>query len=371
MSGSTAYGLDLVYLAVADHASVVSHAGRTVVLHRRASSPYEVTTLAAALRCEGLVEANVASARDIRVVFRNEESATAFAQGDAGGFDLGPFEVERQEAGRVLMRARGQTTIRGIEILQMDGGEEWRRLMAHEIDVIPTAAARYRSQLAGIHSIRAVDLPTRAQIGLFFNTSDPALADSRIRRGIASAIDARAVARIACGDPGCAVRAAALPNGQLEHPLPAKLSIIGLDTDTDRLACAVVQHQLRSIGIDVAVELLALDAYKRRGLTGSYQLGLFPVPIAEEDLFKIFTSDPGGSVLNLSRYANPGYDAAVKDGDYERAREILARDVPAIMLYEMRRFAAVDARFCGGEPDSAVSWRWLAELYPCGEEKVD
>jgi hypothetical protein len=51
-------------------------------------------------------------------------------------------------------------------------------------------------------------------------------------------------------------------------------------------------------------------------------------------------------------------------------QRILEADVPSLPLYELRMFAAVDTRFCGGEPRSATSWAWLADLRPCSEEST-
>ncbi len=140
-----------------------------------------------------------------------------------------------------------------------------------------------------------------------------------------------------------------------------------LASDTSQVRAAeVMRHQLHARGVTLTIERLTLEEIAARGSSGNFQLLLAPVPAPDSRAFlQQFSSLPAHAPYNWTGYANPEYDAAVEAGDGALARTILARDVPVIVLFEIREFAAVDARFCGGKPTSPTSWRWLADLYPC------
>ena len=56
-------------------------------------------------------------------------------------------------------------------------------------------------------------------------------------------------------------------------------------------------------------------------------------------------------------------------GDLPAAQSILDQDVPYLPLYRISYFAAIDARFCGGRPQSSASWRWLADVHLCAARR--
>jgi hypothetical protein len=60
-------------------------------------------------------------------------------------------------------------------------------------------------------------------------------------------------------------------------------------------------------------------------------------------------------------------EAAVARGAWDDALQELVDDAVLIPLWNQRSYAAVDSSICGAKPDSAISWLWLADLYPCDE----
>ncbi len=357
VTGSTARALELIYEPLARHAEVVEQDGARVILRRLPTSPHSAETLAARLSFEGLVGAR-AQGEEIVCRLAAPELAGPFIR--LAGFELGPFGLVRQEPGRAWLAAREPLGIDEIELIEVDAAEEWRMLLGHQLDVIPTAAAVHRVQFDGMASVRTVDLPVQAVMGGYFNTADPVLSDARVRRAIARAIDATAVARVACGDPGCEASW-----GQIAPettPLPAHLSLVTLDGEVPSLAVQVIRHQLRTAGVDATVELLPLEQLQRRCAEGRFQLAVLSVARPFEFGAAVFAQTGA-----FTGYRGAAFDRAVQDRDFEAARRILLADVPVFPLFELRQFAAVDRRFCGGRPRSEASWRWLADLYPCDE----
>ncbi len=359
IGGSTAAALDLVYDPLDQHVEVVEQDGTEVVLRRLPSSPHGAATLAAALEFEGLVSAR---ARGEEIVCQLASPGLVGSFVEAAGFDLGPLALEEQSPGRILLSAREPIGLDAIEILETDGGDEWRRLLGHELDVIPATSSLYRGQFDGMASVRLVDIPSSGASGLFFANSDPALADAAVRRAITRVIDPEAVARIACGDPGCAIRWWSPEAGPEPVALPAHLSLMTLDTSGEVRTARVVAHQLRAAGIDVEVESVSIEKMRQRAYSGDYQLGLMVLGFPLEDALGVFDR-----CAAVTGYRNPELDRALADRDRDRALRILGRDLPILPLFEIRGFAAVDRAFCGGQPETAHSWRWMAELHPCAE----
>jgi ABC-type oligopeptide transport system substrate-binding subunit len=243
----------------------------------------------------------------------------------------------------------------------MDTDEQWRRLFADDIDVIPIADSIHRQRFAGMESVRISWIPTRDYLGIFFNARAPELASPRVRRAIVRGIDRRAIAQIACGDAACADTLWSVDTAADERvQLPATLRAIYLASDYGaELAGRTLRHQLRALGIQLQLDGISIDEVMKELPAGSFHLGLFPM---NRSYLEIFTSD---HVKNYTGYANPDFDRAVAAGDFAAADRILARDVPIYPLFELISFSAVDRKFCGPGPQTVNSWRWVADLYLC------
>ena len=364
VSGSSAAALDLVYDDVVRHVESMRADGSVVVLKRRRSSPYSSQQLAAALRTDDLVSARALDADTIEARFSDEKTAGLVAQYDAAGFDLGPYQVESQDDKHLRLVRRGEGGVDVIEAVPSTRADEWRKLLAHELDVVPLAASLYRQEFAGMASIRVLDIPPIDRAAMYFNVRSPQLADPRVRRRIAASIRREAIARVACGNASCA--APPVTAGE-DVPVPGRLSLMCPEVDTHlRIAAKVLRYQLFQIGIDLEIDAVPMAAYVDRLRRGDYALALSPLTRAEHG-FGFFLSPGHPKALPMTGFASPEYDAAVDRGDLATAQAILDRELPVTRLFDIRSFAAVDAAFCGDVTPSSSSWLWLSQLHPCEE----
>ncbi len=366
-SGSTAAALDLVWTPLATQTLAPRVAGATATLERRPDSPYSCDELAKTLDFPEIE--SVACSEDDEMVVRLEDPAAARAFADAGGFSLGPYALEEQGETSVVLRAREPRPVGSIEIVEVPLGEQWKRLLGHQIDVIPSAAALYRGAFTGMESIRLLDYPPRSNVSLVFNTQNAALEDVCTRRAIARATDSRAIARVACGEADCAARADEVEGrGGGDCALPSELGLTLLEGwSVGRLAARVIRHEWRTVGIETRIEEVSIGDLQRAILESDYDVTLVPLPVDQAQLLYLFSEAGTAEGLNSARFRSEDLDSALASGDLDEAMEVLHRDVPAKPLFEMRAFAAVDAHFCGGTPTRAASWLWLADLHPCGE----
>gem|GEM_PF-3708157 len=364
-AGSTAYAMELVYEPLHGNARVVRRVGRRVILHRVSGSKYSAATLAESLRFAGLVRSYL-DGRDIVAIFDDETSARALgdrAVGEVGAFALGPYTVEEQRPGRVRLRARTPRPIDSIELVEVASGEQWRQLLGHTLDVLPNLSGLRRGRFRGLKTIRVIEFHHGSDLSVVFNTADRALRPA-VRRKLASLIDVDAVGRVACGSMGCEPswrRLHAALDDAVELPDTLRVLVLKGDAPSE-LAARVVKVELHG-RVRVATTPVAISRFVR-GLKGDFQVAIMPILSGRAGLER-FTSHMIGS-LNAARYRNPAYDDAVAAGELDKARDILARDVPALPLFKMREFAAIDAKFCGDvNTRTSASWRWIADLRPC------
>lgn len=347
-SGSSAAALDLVFDSVSTHADVIRVSGRIVTFRVRDPARFEVATLAARVRYQGLVSVEVTGADVFTATFIDEKTAAHATEPWYAFFDTGPYRLEEVRPDGVRLRRRHGGAIDAIEIFETTRADEWRKLMAREIDVIPYASSAYREELEGIGSIRIFDIPAESDAALYFNVRDPQLSDVALRRRIAASIHRKALARLVCDDERCAAPAAAAAAGEL--PAMIELSVVESDSAL-MIAARGLAYQLGSLGVNVAIKPTAVAEL----VAGRFQMALAPL-----------TRGPHRYAgLRLSGFTS--FDAALAADDHRAAQEIFEQEVPATILFEYRSFAAVDARLCGDVAPSSTSWRWIADLYPCEE----
>jgi hypothetical protein len=369
MAGSTAYALGLVYRHLGEHAEIVSRKDAVVRLRPRSSSPFQAVELKELLVYKGL-ERVEQDGGDLVATFEAAAAAAGFARGAYPCLALGPYELaekRRTAAGeieQISLRARPGSgrRIDVIELVTVPEGEQWRRLMARDIGVIPALPGADRAEFEGLHTVRLVDHRTSQRPALFFNVEHERLRSAATRRGLAALVDTAAVAEVVCGGDYCRPLSSTVALID-DIELPRSLSVLALETDSSiLLAARALRHQLYDAGVALEIEALPLRALMERFHGRRFELFLMP---SASDFESAFVSD---DIKNVSGYTNPDYDAAIAAGDLDRAREILADDPPAVVLYEIQSFAAIDERFCGGEPELDYDWSWLADLYPCDEE---
>jgi len=366
-AGSTAAALDLIYVPTSEHLRAPSQDGAMVRFQRRPQSGHSAQELADALRGEGLVSAKAVGEELVEARFRDELAAIASLQDWKTLLALGPFAVEQESEGRAVLKRRGNQPIDRIEIVEVSRSDEWRMLMGRELDVIPRAGALYQKQLAGMDSLRVLDMKPTSWTALCFNVTHPALRDRAVRSAIAGALDRAAIARMACGSADCAAPAPPPSEDVALGEQVRELGILVVDSDsTLQVAASVLRHQLARAGVRIAPETVPLEELVARFKDRRYGLLLGPLPIGESRYARFLSPEAAGHP-GMTGFASAEYDAAVAAGDLAAAQEILDREVPCTPLYENRTFAAVDARFCGDVEPTESSWRWMADLYPCGE----
>ena len=386
-SGDTPHAMELVYTLVRDHAEVERLGPTRVSLRPRSSNP----PFSASFLCERLLDvagvvARTATAEGCVVDFASSEARSSFESYLWLLLDHGPFRVERElgvdgravdispsgsgdAIGAVEMVARGDTPgdhVQRVHIAAMPLHQAWRRLLAHQLDVLPNMSWLYRPHFTGMRSVRTIDIPVSAYVHVFFNTRLPEWADPDLRRHIARIIEPHALAVLACGDPVCAVESwRPVPPARPVEP-PPKITILALSSHSSAVTTAqAISYRIRlHHEVEIDVKPLTIEALERLEERSDYALAVVPMGI-------LGRTDHGIIAESLSvsaGYDNPELIAAAERGDAAEMQRILEHDVPALPLYELRTFAAVDARFCGGQPRSATSWAWLADLRPCAGE---
>jgi hypothetical protein len=364
ISGSSAAASDLVFVETTRHIEAMRAEGARIILVRRASAPFSSQQLASALRGKELVSAAALDDRHIEARFADEATAALVVQYQALGFDLGPFEVEQQDENRIRLVRRGESAIDAIELIESTRSDEWRKLLAHELDVVPWAANEYRSHFAGLSSIRVLDIPPNDTAALYFNVRRPALASAVVRRRIAAALNREAIASVACGARSCASEPVAPVDGPA---LPNSLVVlVPEDVTTFRMAAKVLRHQLWPAGVDLQIHPIAVSEIVRRMTGGDFDVSMLPLSLADHR-FGFFLSPGHPKAMPMTGFTSAAYDRAVEQGHLSSAQSIIDSELPATRLFELRSFAAVDSRFCGNVKPQSASWLWLSELYPCEE----
>ena len=226
---------------------------------------------------------------------------------------------------------------------------------------------------------------------LGFNLRDRALADARVRRAIAAAIDREAIVRTiwkgradlaeSILPPGSWAADAGIPPVRFDPagarrlldeagyrdpdgdgPLPRlRLTYKTSQNEQRRRVAAAIQEQLRHVGITLEIQSLEWGTFFSYVKAGNFQLySLTWVGIADPDIFHpAFHSasvPPDGA--NRGGYSNAEVDrlttAARGENSPARRREmyrqvqrILARDLPVFPLWAGRNILARDRRLSG------------------------
>jgi hypothetical protein len=364
IAGSSANALELMVDPVSRHAEVVRVDGSRVLYRVREGGP-PATELAAALRAPGLQTTTVDASGNISAEFDTQAHANVATLPSGAGFALGPYELEDEnlQEGWVKLRSREHSAIDIIEVIAVDATEQWRRLHARNVDVVPASPSSSRDAYAGMSSVRTIDYPVTGCIAVLFNVRRAPIADVATRRELAAIIDPRAAAATACRDPDCASRLAVRP-ARTGKPLPPSLRILVLASDSVAVDVArVVRLQLEAAGVRVALQRVDIDQLSEQIKSADFELMIGPLPYGPG----VFPFVQGDSPLNMIGWSNTDLDAAIARNDVDAVMEILATEVPILPLVDDRQFAVVDSRLCGGRPIDA-SWRWLADVYPCDAE---
>jgi len=226
---------------------------------------------------------------------------------------------------------------------------------------------------------------------LGFNLQDRILSDARVRRAIALAIDREAIVRTIWKGhadladsilaPGFWAHAEELPLlrhdsaeakrllDQAGYRVPDgndrkprfTLTYKTSQNELRRRIAAVIQEQLRQVGIAVEVQSLEWGTFFSDIKKGNFQLySLTWVGIADPDIYHyaFHSSQVPPEGANRGRYMNPELDRLVEEGRrdpsrskrkeiYRKVQLLLSRDLPVVPLWVNRNIFLRDRRLAG------------------------
>jgi len=232
-----------------------------------------------------------------------------------------------------------------------------------------------REQVGGLHRIRKWLEPGSSTAMLYFNTERPALADPRVRRALALAVDRSEVAKVSYPNPLTFTATGLLPplmgrfrDGLTPDPRQAAQLLRSAGGGPERLGlllvfgprpylpdpqgvAQVLARQIGELGIEVEVEPTSdSEAYYRKVASGQYDMVLAgwvadtpdPADFLEAILAPEAIPSPNRPMVvhaNLGRWRHAEATAALKtfradssDVSRERIRELVSEDVPLLPL---------------------------------------
>lgn len=303
----------------------------------------------------------------------------------------------RPHLDRVILRVVPDATVRALELLK--GSVQ---LVVN--DLAPDLLPRFRRHPA----YRVVEDPGANYAYLGLNLRDPALADVRVRRALALAIDRqRLVGTLWRGlgtvtdtllpeglwahhdalpplphDPAAARRlldAAGYPDPDGPGPRPRlELTYKTSTSETALLQAQVIQQMAAEVGIALEIRSYEFATFYADVQRGRFQIfSLVRTAVIDPNIYRFIlhsaNTPPRGQ--NRGFYANPAFDRAIDRAArltdpaarrplYLEAQEILARDLPYISLFTKRNVAVMPAElegyrnYLGGDLLSLRHVRW-------------
>jgi peptide/nickel transport system substrate-binding protein len=261
-------------------------------------------------------------------------------------------------------------------------------------------------QLRRMRGIAIALTPVNDVHFLRFNMHDPVLADPRIRRAIAMAIDRPRLIEAATHGSGSTIDADQPRNSWAYDPavppvpydpnrarrllggrrIRLVLAISPQGINGSPLVATVIQQELRSVGIDVTIKSYPFTAfYAPASLGGPLAGGRYQLAY---DAWWVMGPDPDDSWnfacdqmpphgVNYYFWCNRTADAAMHDAlrTYDRARRIrdyaivqreVARDLPEFSLWQVRMPNAYSKRLHGVSPSPFGSAFWNAWSWTLG-----
>lgn len=335
----------------------------------------------------------------------------------------GPFKIAKYEKGSSITFVandsywRGRPKLRRVEYRVVESDNTLLTLVkTHEIDFYYRAAENQAPSLRDIPGTRLVITPLTRFADLGLNAANPALADVRVRRALAHAIDRAAlIKKVTHGvampgqsnqppffwayNPNIArypydpKRAAELLDAagwragadgiRVKNGRPLRLELVSFTGSATATGTEVfVQDAWRHAGVDVSIKnFSSSQLYATLGAGGIEQSGKFDV--AFENWAN--GSDPDDSILvrcdmappagwNIYHFCNreldaaenhamSSYDRATRKAMYGRVQEIVASELPFIVLWYQRQLDVVNTDFRNYRPAHAVTpfwntWEW-------------
>ncbi len=266
------------------------------------------------------------------------------------------------------------------------------------------------AQLSGDEGLRVVESPGTDYAYVGFNLRDPVLSDRRVRHAIGHAIDRQAIvdhlrrglALPAIGilppaswafaadvfdfshDPARAralLDEAGYPDPDAPGPLPRlRLTLKVSTNEFIRLQAAVIQADLRDVGIDLDVRSYEFATLYADVLAGNFQLFTLQwVGVSDPDMLRrVFHSKqmpPTG--FNRGFYSNPEVDrlidaatVTIDDGErsrlYAEAQRRVAEDAPYISLWYKTNVVVAQAGLDGIRLSPSADFTFLRNVQKNG-----
>jgi peptide/nickel transport system substrate-binding protein len=259
--------------------------------------------------------------------------------------------------------------------------------------------------LRGYRNLEVEQQPGTILAYLAFNLRDPILKDVRVRQALAYAIDRGAVLHYLFGDEGRLADSVLPPqhwayNGNVAHyPYdPGKANQV-LDAagyargsngvrfhltmktsteETTRLLAAVMQQQLRQVGIALDIRSFEFATFYADVMKGAFQLYSLRWVGGNEDpdifYYAFHSSSFPPKHANRSYYVNPEMDRLIEAGRstvdqekrkqiYAQVQQILARDLPYINLWYFDNVVVHSARVRDLHINPAGNYDFLASVH--------
>jgi peptide/nickel transport system substrate-binding protein len=309
------------------------------------------------------------------------------------------FHAGPPATARILLKILPSETTRALEL-------EKGSLDLAINDLPPDLVERFAADAA--FSVRASPGNSYAYLG--FNLRDPILADARVRRAVAAAIDRAALiehllrgrARPATGllpPENWAYEATEAPRYDPEaarrlldragHPAPAgggprlRLTYKTSTSDLANQQAQVIQEFLRAVGIEVEIRAAEWSTFYDDVVHGRFQMySLNWTEILDPDVLRLRFSSahvpPAG--LNRGGYANPRVDELLEAGLrhdlpaerrplYAEVQRILADELPYVSLWHRDNIAVARARVQGLALDPTADFRALRDVRLVGASR--
>ena len=330
-----------------------------------------------------------------------------FVSRTADTIELAAFDAHyrgRPRLDRVVLREIPEATVR---VLELRKGSVQLVVNALPPDVVPLFRADPR------FSVPAASGANYVYLGL--NLTDPLLADRRVRRALALALDREKLVRTLWRGLGvvtetllppgnwarnddlpatpfdpAAARAqldeAGFPDPDGSGPEPRLRLTYKTSTDeTAVLQAQILQSMWREIGVDVEIRSYEFATFYADIKRGNFQLfSLTWTGIADPDIYMLILHSqrvpPAGS--NRGRYSNPRFDELVEQGArlpdraarrplYVEAQQIVAHDLPYLSLFTKVNVAVHPAGLVGYRHYPSGELHSLRTMYWAGRENAD
>jgi peptide/nickel transport system substrate-binding protein len=320
----------------------------------------------------------------------------------------GPFKLESWTPQQEMVLVRNERYFeRSLPYLDRvvlrtipEQGNQIAQLLSGQVDFATNLLPRDAERLRADPDLELISLWHRLYVAIVWNSVNPLFSDPEVRRALTLSIDRQALVDTLWG-PYARVAVSPIVRGVWAHddalepwpydPAEARRILAAkgwrdsdgdgvLDRDGKRFAfelttnagnqpridaMAIIQEQLKRVGIRVALRVLEFHTLVQQNNTGQFDATLTGIGMDTSlDLRYGYHSGsiwPGGD--NIARYVNPKVDllidraadrADIADAaaDLREIQQIIHRDQPLTFLWESQRLTAINRRIRGAQPNA-------------------